>query len=261
MGGKRIARELSRQGQPSVVGPAATTLTGEEVAQHGLHVSPPAQRSNRALLIKLGVAAVALLVVGLLVARGLDLRALLESALTLIRDAGPVAFFTAMAILPAFGAPVSFFSLTAGSVFGASLGMPMVVVLANISILVNMALSYFLASRAFRPLLEALVKKLGYQLPKVESDDTTDIIVLLRVTPGLPFPVQNYLLGLARVPFAKYMIISGVISGSLTTAFILFGDALLHGKGKMALVSVLLLLALTVATHMARKHYGRKPTP
>jgi uncharacterized membrane protein YdjX (TVP38/TMEM64 family) len=236
-------------------------LTGEEVAKHGLRVNEPAQRPNRALLIKLGVVAAGVLVAGLLVARGLDLRALLDAALTLIRDTGPVVFFTAMAILPAFGAPVSFFSLTAGSVFGATLGMPMVVFLANISILVNMALSYFLASRAFRPLLEALVKKLGYQLPKVESDDTTDIIVLLRVTPGLPFPVQNYLLGLARVPFAKYMIISGVISGSLTTAFILFGDALLHGKGKVALVSVLLLLALTAATHMARKHYGRKPTP
>jgi uncharacterized membrane protein YdjX (TVP38/TMEM64 family) len=136
-----------------------------------------------------------------------------------------------------------------------------VVVLAIAALLVNMALSYFLASRAFRPLLEALVRRLGYKLPEVGSGDATDLIVLLRVTPGLPFPVQNYLLGLARVPFGKYMIISGVISGSLTTGFILFGDALLHGKGGVALFSILLLLALTVATHLVRKHYGRKPTP
>jgi uncharacterized membrane protein YdjX (TVP38/TMEM64 family) len=224
-------------------------------------MNEPAPRSNRALLLKLGIGTAVLLGAAAVVARGVDLRGLLEQGLGLVREAGPVVFFTAMAILPAVGVPVSFFSLTAGPVFGPRLGMPVVIGLALAALLVNMALSYFLASRTLRPLLEALVRRLGYKMPQVESGDVTDLIVLLRVAPGLPFPVQNYLLGLARVPFGKYLAISGVISGSLTTAFILFGDALLQGKGKVALVSLLLLLALTVATHLLRKHYGRKPPP
>lgn len=221
-------------------------------------MAEPASRSKRVLLLKLAVAGVVLLVAAVLVARGLDLKALIAQGLGLIRGAGPVAFFTAMALLPAVGAPMSFFSLTAGSAFGTQLGMPMVIALALAALVVNMALSYFLASRALRPLLEALLVRLGYKLPQVESGDATDLVVLLRVTPGVPFPVQNYLLGLARVPFQKYLIISTVIAGSLNSAFILFGDALLHGKGKVALISLLLLLALTAATHLARKHYGQK---
>jgi len=224
-------------------------------------MSGPKRKPNRALLLKMGVAACGLVVGAILVARGLDLRALLDQALGVIRETGPMLFFTAMAVLPAVGAPVSFFSLTAGSVFGETLGMPLVVVCAVLALQVNMALSYFLASRALRPLLEALVKRLGYELPPVASGDVTDLIVLIRVAPGLPFPVQNYLLGLARVPFGKYLAISGVISGCLTTAFVLFGDALLHGKGKVALVSLLIVLTLIVATHLVRKHYARKPTP
>jgi uncharacterized membrane protein YdjX (TVP38/TMEM64 family) len=215
-------------------------------------------RSNRPLLIKLGLVAGVLIVAAVLVARGLDLRSMVQEGLAIIREAGPVVFFTAMAILPAIGAPISFFSLTAGSVFGAQLGMPLVITLALTAILVNMALSYYLASRALRPVLEALVTRLGYKLPKVASDDATDLIILLRVTPGLPFPVQNYLLGMARVPFRKYIVISGIIAGSLTIAFILFGDALLHGKGRVALVSLLLILALSMATHLVRKHYAKK---
>ncbi|HEX2862228.1 MAG TPA: VTT domain-containing protein [Lacunisphaera sp.] len=215
-------------------------------------------RSKRALLLKLGAVAGVLLVAGLLLARGVDLKGLVQQGLGLIREAGPVVFFVAMALLPAVGAPVSFFSLTAGSVFSAQLGMPLVVALSMLALLVNMALSYFLATRALRPLLESVVTRLGYKLPQVASDDATDLIVLLRVTPGIPFPVQNYLLGLARVPFRKYMIVSGVIACSLTTAFILFGDALLHGKGRVALVSLLLILALSMATHLVRKHYAKK---
>jgi hypothetical protein len=38
----------------------------------------------------------------------------------------------------------------------------------------------------------------------------------------------------------------------------LFGDALLHGKGRIALTSLLLLFALTAITHFVRKHYGSK---
>ena len=220
-----------------------------------------APRPNRSLLIKLGVVALVLVVAAVMVARGLDLKSLVQQGLELIRSAGPVVFFVAMATLPAVGAPLLAFSLSAGPVFGEKLGLWPVIGLSLLAILVNMALSYFLASRALRPLLEKLFTLLGYKLPRAESGDATDLIILLRVTPGIPFPVQNYLLGLAQVPFWKYLGLSGAIIGSMTVALILFGDALLHGKGKVALIALSLFLALTAATHLLRKHYGKKKTP
>jgi uncharacterized membrane protein YdjX (TVP38/TMEM64 family) len=219
-----------------------------------------APRPNRALLLKLAVAGGVLLVAAVLVARGLDLKALVARGLELIGQAGPVVFFGSMALLPSFGVPLSPFSLTAGSVFAASLGMPLVIVFALAAVTFNVMFSYYLARRAFRPLLEKLVVRLGYKLPEVAAGDETDLIILLRVTPGVPFPVQNYLLGLAQVPVVKYAVISCAVQWSFNTAFILFGDALLHGKGKLALLGLCGLVALTVGTHLLRKHYGAKKT-
>lgn len=224
-------------------------------------MAEPASRPNRALLLKLAVLALVLLVGAVLVARGYDVMGLIRQGLAVIHSAGPAVFFTAQAILPAVGVPQTAFSLPAGSLFGAELGMPAVVLLSFLALTVNIALSYWMASHLLRPLCERLILRLGYKTPQVESGDATDLIVLLRVAPGLPFPVQNYLLGLARVPFGRYLLISCLISGSLNSAFVLFGEALLQGKGKVALISLLLLLALIAATHLLRKHYGPGKSP
>ncbi len=221
-------------------------------------MSEPAPRSNRALLLKLAAAGLVAVVVALLLVRGYDLKGLVQQGLGLIRDAGPAVFFLGMALLPAAGVPMTFFTLSAGSVFAPQIGMPLVLVFALTAITANMALSYVLAHRAFRPVLEALVRRLGYRLPQVDSGDVTDLIVLLRVTPGVPFPFQNYLLGLAGVPFVRYLLISALIQLPINSAMILFGDALLSGKGRIAFFSLLLLLALMAGTHLVRKHYGAK---
>jgi len=218
----------------------------------------PAPRSRRMLLLKLGVVAVVLAVGAVLVMRGYDVKGLVQQALERVRSAGPVVFFTAQALLPAVGAPQTAFSLTAGSLFGAQLGMPLVVVLSTLALTANMALTYWLASRLLHPVLEKLFIRLGYKLPSVASGSATDLIVLLRVTPGVPFPVQNYLLGLARVPFGRYLLVSCLIAVPLNTAFVLFGDALIQGKGRLALLALLGLLALMAGAQMLRKHYARK---
>jgi uncharacterized membrane protein YdjX (TVP38/TMEM64 family) len=215
-----------------------------------------AQRRLR--LLKFGAVALVLLVGAGLVARGYDLKGAIEQGLALVRSAGPVVFFLAMAVLPAVGAPQLAFSLSAGPLFGAQLGMGVVVLLATLAMFFNMALSYWLASRVLRPLLEALLGRLGYKIPQVQQGDETGLIVLLRVTPGIPFPVQNYLLGLARASFGRYLLISICLQGPLNAAFVVFGDALLHGKGKMALIGISAIIVLLVGTQLLRKHYGKK---
>ena len=224
-------------------------------------MADPAPRPNRALLLKLAAAAVVALIAFVLVVRGLNLRGLIEQGLGIIREAGPLAFFLAMALLPACGVPQLAFALTAGPAYGEKLGMPLVLALSMAALTANLVLTYFLARRALRPPLEKLVARLGYRLPQVGAGDAADLIIILRVTPGVPFFVQNYLLGLAEVPFGKYVVISCLTTWTFNFAFILFGDALLHGKGKIVLVALSLLLALTAATHLVRTHYGRRAAP
>ena len=207
---------------------------------------------------KLVIGAVVLGGVTLLILRGFDVRGGIDRLLAVIRDAGPVVFFTAMALLPAVGVPASVFTLTAGPVFGPKLGMPLVVFLTMAAVMVNVVMTYFLARRALRPVLERWLTRLGYKLPEVAPEDMTDLTIVVRVTPGSPFPVQNYLLGLAGVPFGKYLLVSFLVQVIYTPAFVLFGDALLHGKGRMVVLAGSLLVVAIVITHWVRKHYGKK---
>jgi uncharacterized membrane protein YdjX (TVP38/TMEM64 family) len=134
-------------------------------------------------------------------------------------------------------------------------------VLSLVAIAVNIALCHVLANRVLRPPLQHLLQRLGYQMPNIATGDVTDLIVLLRVTPGLPFPVQNYLLGLAAVPFLRYLILSCAIAFPLNAAIIFFGKALLQGRGRMAVVGLLLVLALMAGLHLVRRRVQRTAKP
>lgn len=222
----------------------------------------PVAPQHRPLLLKAALAGVVLAVGAVLVLRGVDLRALLTDTLELLRSAGPVAFFGAMAVLPAFGMPASVFVISAVGIFGPQYGTTTAVLLSLGALTANFCLAYALARRGLRPVLTALVTRFGYRLPEVESGDATDLMILLRVTPGVPFFVQNYLAGLAEIPFARYFIVSSLIVWPLNTAFLLFGDALLHGKGKIALLSLCAVIALMTLLHLVRRHYERRrPAP
>ncbi len=181
-----------------------------------------------------------------------------DDTMKLVSDAGPGVFFTAMALLPAVGMPNSVFSLTAGPLFTHQLGTVGVILCALAAITVNMALTYWLAIRWLRPVLTRFLTRSGYDLPNVPREDMTDFTVLLRVTPGIPLCVQNYLLGLAEIPFVRYMVISCIVQWAQNIGFILFGDALSQGKGKMALLAIMLILALGAGLQLVRKHYAKK---
>jgi uncharacterized membrane protein YdjX (TVP38/TMEM64 family) len=209
-------------------------------------------------VVKLALVGAVILIGAVILLRGVNPRALIDQAMALIREQGPVVFFTAMALLPCLGFPVLAFGLTAGPAFSDRLGMPTVVICALVAVTVNFLLTYALARRALRPVLQKLLTRFGYKLPQVEAGDAGDLVVILRLTPGIPFFVQNYLAGLAEVKFSKYFWLSCVIVWPMNAAVILFADALAQGRGKFALIAGSAIIAIAAATHLARKHYGKK---
>lgn len=209
-------------------------------------------------VLKLVIGVVVLGMGALLVLRGMDVRGLFQRLMDEIRERGPVVFFTATALLPAVGCPILAFGLTAGPAFAERLGMPTVVALVLLAVTVNIVLTYALARRALRPLLEKLMTRFGYELPEVEAGDSTSLLVILRLTPGIPFFVQNYLCGLADIKFGKYLLLSCLISLPMNAAVVLFSEAVVQGKGKVAITAGMAIAAVVAATHLARKHYARK---
>ncbi|MES1166408.1 MAG: VTT domain-containing protein, partial [Pseudomonadota bacterium] len=153
------------------------------------------------------------------------------------------------------------FALTAGTAFSERLGMPVVVGCALAAVTFNFLLTYGLARWALRPLVEKLVVRFGYKLPEVEAGDSADLVLILRLTPGIPFFVQNYLSGLAEVNFRKYALLSCLIVWPFNAAVVVFSDAVIHGRGRLAITAGMLLVAVGAATHLARKHYAKKTPP
>lgn len=187
-----------------------------------------------------------------------NVRQSIEAGIVVLRDAGPLAFFTAFALLPALGFPISMFYLAAGSAFTEKMGVGAVIAASGAALLVNLTLTYWLARYTLRPWLEHMISRTKYQIPVVAPADDAEITLLLRITPGPPFFVQSYLLGLAGVAFRTYLWISWTISMAYAIGFIVFGDAILHGKAKVAFLGLSVLVAVALAVHLLRRHYGKK---
>ena len=219
----------------------------------------PNTAQKRALLIKLVVAGLMLLAAAALVLRGVDLRGALKTLLEWLRAIGPEAFFAANAVLPAFGVPASTFTLTAGPVFGPQIGLGMVLVYFGLSLAVNLALTYWLARYAFRPILNSIIARLGYKLPTVSKANQLNVALVVRITPGPPFVLQGYLLGLAELPFKIYMLVSWPVAMVYAVAVIVFGDALMQGKFKIAIIALIGLGVVGVGVKLLRQRYAKKP--
>ena len=202
-----------------------------------------------------GIVMLALVVLGSLVlaARAVGLRELMNSVVIELRGAGAPAFFLAMAILPAVGFPLLPFSLAAGPVFAPVLGTGGVIACAILAVAVNVALSYALASTGLRSLVQRLMVRLGYRLPEPRRDNAWLLITLVRLAPGLPFCVQSYLLGLMRVRFGAYMVVSTLVPASYLTGVIVFGEALMQGNKSVAFGAVALIVCVGAGLFFLRR--------
>jgi uncharacterized membrane protein YdjX (TVP38/TMEM64 family) len=189
---------------------------------------------------------------------GYEVRAAIDWVLARVRGLGPGTFFSLMAVLPTLGVPVSVFTLTAGPVFAPVLGLPLVVVLSLLSLGTNLVLTYGLSRWVLRPWAQRLCGWLGFRIPEVSESDQRSLVILVRVTPGPPYVLQNYVLGLARVSFAAYFPISWAVVSVYSTAVIIFGDALVNGRGRGVLIGVGLLVAFVVGVRVVRKKMNRR---
>jgi len=204
-----------------------------------------------ALLLVLAVAAV-------LVFRGVDVRGLLDRGIALIRNLGPGGFFVAMTVLPAFGMPMLAFTMTAGEAFGPQLGLGGVIAISLVAVAVNLALGYWVARYALRPLLVRLITYYGYKVPTITRENAVTVTLLVRLTPGPPYALQACLLGLAEVPFRIYLLISWLAMVPISIGAIVLGKGILGGKFGMAATGLGVLVAAAVAIQLIRRNLARR---
>jgi len=228
---------------------------------------PPTPSRRGLFLILAALAGLALVAGGLVLWRWgaetpvAEAKALVVHGMAVIGNAGPWAFFTGMALLPAVGAPLLAFALPAGPAFSERLGLGGVLAAYGAAIAVNLILTYWIGRWALRPWITRLVARFGYQIPQFDHDEQLEITLLLRITPGPPFFVQSYLLGLGNVAFFTYLWVSWTIAMAYGVGFVVFGDAIIHGKAGAAATGVSVFIAAMIITHLVRKHLGRTRGP
>ena len=221
----------------------------------------PAPKRRLPIVPLLIVGVVALAAAALLV-RGVDPRELLDRAIDLIRGVGAVVFFIAMAVLPAVGVPMLAFTITAGQAFEPQMGLPAVIATCLTVVAINLALGYWVARYALRPLLTGLIKRYGYSVPKVTKDNALTVALIVRLTPGPPYALQACILGLAEVPFRLYLIVSWLAMVPWTVGAVILGKGIFSGKFSMVAGGVgVLVVAVILVQIVQRKYFRRKKSP
>lgn len=209
-------------------------------------------------ILQLAVIAVVFAGVALFFFRGFEYRGAIDGGITRIRDAGPVVFFGAMLLLPAFGVPMLFFTIVAGEAFAPRLGMPWVVAISLAVVALNLALTYWVARYALRPLLTRLAGRYGYAVPRVTRENVVTVVLLVRLTPGVPYAVQAYLLGLAETPFRFYLFVSWLCLLPWVVGPILMGKGIREGSFTKIMLAGGLLLVAVVAVRVLRKKFAKR---
>ncbi len=265
-----VPRDLARQGASSMAMRAAgaivckslrfgevLTLSGARRQARPMSSEEP-EKKRRLPWVKIALAALVLLTVAVVVLRGLDLKALAVRGMAEIREAGPWVFFGAMAILPAFGMPMSIFTVPAGEAFGEQMGLGAVIAVSLAVVAFNLALGYWVARYALRPVLSGVFKHYGYSVPRVTPDNALQVALLVRLTPGPPYALQTGILGVAELPFRLYMIVSWLALLPWVIGAIILGRGLFNGNFGAVLMGVGVLVAATIVLQWIRRKYARR---
>lgn len=162
----------------------------------------------------------------------------------------PAALFCALVFLPGLPIPTSALLFTAGVVWRQQ--PVMACLLCILAMTLNLTWTYWLAAGPARKLVEKMLAATSFQIPDLPRGDHLKLILVMKLTPGIPFFVQNYLLGFLRAPFHLYLPISVLCNGLIGTGVVLSGVGLADGKLMPAITGVSLIAVGVVLTQFIR---------
>lgn len=149
-------------------------------------------------------------------------------------------------------------SITAGFVYG-FWALPIVLVAATVAATLSFLAARYLVRERVRGFLTQRPRLAA--IDRAVADEGWKIVALLRLSPVIPFNLQNYVFGATAVPLLHYVMATGIgiIPGSLLYVYIgALGNAARHKGGVGASLEWLLfglglLATLTAAIVVARK--------
>ena len=158
----------------------------------------------------------------------------------------PGVLFLALVILPGLPIPVSALFFAAGVVWR---NEPLMAVFwSMLAISINLTWTYWLAAGPARKMIEKILIYSSIRIPVLPRGDHFKLILLLKLTPGIPFFFQNYLLGVLKAPFMLYLPTSIVCNGIVGVGVVLSGVGVGGGNLKWSIwgISMIFLGAIFI---------------
>lgn len=171
-------------------------------------------------------------------------------------EAHPLALIAALAILPGLGFPLSPMLILFAVVMGPRFGIPTTCAIAIAATSFCSIWSYALASGPLRNILKKYVLK-DRALPELSDRSALRVGLIIRITPGIPYPLQNVVLGVMGMRFKTYLLASLPVQALYTIGFIVTGGAIFEGHTGLAITGALLLVAVILITRMLHNRSQR----
>jgi uncharacterized membrane protein YdjX (TVP38/TMEM64 family) len=150
-------------------------------------------------------------------------------------------------------------SIAAGFVYG-FWALPLVLVAATVAATLSFLAARYLLRKRVRALLVGRPRLSA--VDRAVAEEGWKIVALLRLSPAVPFNLQNYLFGTTAIPLSHYIAATaiGIVPGSLLYVYLgVLGDAARHGGGgagaplKWLLFGIGLAATTAAAVIVARK--------
>ena len=172
--------------------------------------------------------------------------------------AHPLALFAAIALLPSFAFPVSPLLILAGIVWGPTIQS---CGLALAAVLINITWSHLLAAGVGRKIIQKILSKYWEAWNKKSTPPDWRLSCILRITPGIPLCVQNYLLGLLDVRLRDSLLIAIPTQGLYVCGFVLTGGAIFKGQTGLLVIGISILIAASLTLKLILTKLARPSTP
>ena len=179
-----------------------------------------------------------------------DLNFIFEQLGLWVSEAPVPVFFLALVVFPLVGIPVSPLWIA----LGLRLGIVSGVVLAMVALLLNFSISYWIALRIVRGKFRTFLERKGSVLLRQKETNEKRWILLVRITPGFPLFFQNNLLGMSRVNFWRYLILSLPVQTIYAALFISLGDSVSSSGWTKVLMILFGIVATGLLVSILRSH-------
>ncbi len=167
-------------------------------------------------------------------------------------DTHPALFFVTLAILPLLGFPISVFCVLAGAKFGLAGGLAAI----GSAMAWHLLASYWLVKTHIKVMLQALLQRNNYNIPRIDADKRIRYAVVFTAIPVIPYAVKNLLLAMSDLRWPYYFLIAWPIQMLYGFPLVALTGAVQEQNLILAMIAGAGVLMASWFCHWARKGFN-----